>query len=77
MTAVSYSSLDQSLMRLRSCKSSELISSFMKRFSILLGSQFGTLYIDTFKLGMKQGLGAQTKAERQGGFPDSCKGVPM
>jgi hypothetical protein len=49
----------------------------MKRFSILLGSQFGTLYIDTFKLGMKQGLGAQTKAERQGGFPDSCKGVPM
>ncbi len=34
---------------------------------------FCSLYVDTFKLGMKQGLGAQTKAQRQGGFPDSCK----
>jgi len=54
--------IKSSLFRIRSCKSSELIPSFMKLYSY---SDF-VYFMHTLKLGMKRGLGGQTRGPKTG-----------
>jgi len=51
------------------CKSAELIPSFMKRITQFVFACFQ----DTLKLGMEQGLEGQSKGRRQGDFTNNSE----